>query len=117
VLLGALLTFFLNLLLGALASTLTDSRGVAFAGALVGRIGLSALLAVSSILLAALVTGSEHEALVFSALAALGQSMSWLTLNAPYSPAQIALHGAIMLGLQAALLIGLLRLTVWRAAR
>jgi hypothetical protein len=108
--------FFTNLLLGALASSLTTGRSAAIIEALAMRIGLSLLFAVTNLLLAMLLMRGDSSATIISGLSIIGQSVSWLMWNAPYDTSRVVLLSGLMVILQAGALAGLFRLTIWRAS-
>jgi len=117
VLLTTLLDFVTNIVIGALASSLAAGRGTAYAVAIGLRILLSLGWVIFGLLaLPAILPGFDTgNALVVSAVMYPG---IWLALAAPDSGLGSAILAAgLMLAGQGALLAGLFRLVVWRAAR
>ncbi len=110
------LDFGLTLAASALASAATTSRPLAYLGALAGR-GLASLLVVlAGLLLGVLLTGGTDRALLGLTLLLLSSSQGMLMLLLPGEVAGVLLAILVILGLEAGVLVLLLRLAVWRAA-
>ncbi|NPV66664.1 MAG: hypothetical protein HPY64_05920 [Anaerolineae bacterium] len=117
-LLTTVLDFVTNIVIGVLASSLTASRGTAYAGA----IGLRVVLSLGWIVLGALglglIASPEVPASGLLALSAAAQPALWLILITPATAlAPVALLTGLALAAQVVLLIGLFRLVVWRVSR
>jgi hypothetical protein len=111
----ATLDFMLNVAAGALASGLTRSRGLAYAGAAALRLTVSIGLAASAFVLTALLSGQLEGALLGLSALGLGSGQLLLALIAGGNLGGLLLAVPLTLGLQAGALYGAVRLTIWRA--
>ncbi len=114
-LLTTVLDFVTNIVIGALASSLTASRGAAYGSA----IGLRMVTSLGWIVLGALALGliAPSETLVSGPLAlnAITQPALWPILVAPATTlVRVVLVSGLALAVQVAVLVGLFRLLVWR---
>lgn len=116
-LLTTVLDFVTNIVIGALASSLTASRGAAYAGAIALRVVTSLVWIVLGALVLGLIAPPEVPASGLLALSAAAQPALWLILVAPATTlAPVVLLIGLTLAAQVALLVGLFRLVVWRVS-
>ncbi|MBN2471575.1 MAG: hypothetical protein JXN59_12705 [Anaerolineae bacterium] len=117
VMFGTLLGFVLNIVVGLLASTLTESRGWAFAGAVGMRVILTLAFSISTLLFIQVLTGGQGRLPGMTALEALGQAAGGIALASSAGLGYAVLGGMLGLLGQGLALVGVFRLAEWRAAR
>lgn len=112
--LSTLLTFFTNITIGGLASAMTERREFAYLGSIALRVAVSAGVLALAFGVALLVTGNLEEAAALFGLAGLGQG-SIMLLAVPFNVFQLVVVTGFLVLAQTGTLVGLFRLTVWRA--
>ncbi len=117
VMLSTVLGFVLNIAVGLLGSTLTASRGWAFAGAVGLRVLLALVFSGTTMLLVQALTGGSGRLPGMTALETLGTPAVWFALASSTSLGYAVLGGLLGLLGQGLALAGVFRLAEWRAAR
>lgn len=111
-----LLGFVLNLVVGLLASTLTESRGWAYAGAIGLRVIVLVLILGANVLLAGALAGGFESGMGLLAFQEFGQSSVWFGLMPSVGQVKWLIYAALGLLVQVGVLVGVFRLAEWRAA-